>query len=173
MSPAAGMGHGMRRQDGSSACSRGRTAVFRRSRGAAAVELALLLAPLVLVIFAAAELGRAIHTFNTLGKGVRDAARHLSQFGTAEDVVAQARCLAVHGRLDCAGPALAAGLSTSQVRICDPERCPATHASQSTGLGSLSLVSVEIAGYRWSSMLSGVVPDLAFRPIGSTLRAPR
>jgi hypothetical protein len=88
-------------------------------------------------------------------------------------VVAQARCLAVHGRPDCGGPALAAGLSTAQVRICDAERCPATHASQPTGWGAIQLVSVEIVGYRWRSALGAWVPDLGFRPIGATMRAPQ
>jgi Flp pilus assembly protein TadG len=139
----------------------------------AAVELALLLAPLVLVVFAAAELGRAVHTFNTLGKGVRDAARHLSQFGTADEVVAQARCLSVHGSVDCSGPTAAPGLSTTLVRVCDAQRCPSSHASQSTGQGSIALVSVEIVGYRWIALPGGWVPDLAFPAIGATMRAPQ
>lgn len=142
-------------------------------RGVAAVEFALLLVPLVLLVFGSAELGRALQTFNTLDKSVRDATRHLSQFGPGETTAAQARCLAVHSSLDCAGPSLAPGLSTSQVRVCDRELCPDTHAAQMTGRGAVNLVSVEIVGYRWATALGWAVPDMAFRTIGSTMRAPQ
>ena len=144
----------------------------QRARGAAAVELALLLAPLLLIVLATAELGRAMHHFNTLGKGVRDATRHLSQFGTADEVVQQARCLAVHGSVDCSGRPLLPGLSTALVSVCDAQRCPATHAAQSTGLGAMALVSVEIAGFRFAPVLPGTWPAFDFRPVAVTMRAP-
>jgi len=67
-----------------------------RQRGVAAVELGLLLTPLVVMIFGTTELGRAIYSYNTLDKTVRDAARHLSQHGPGDAAIAtQARCLAV------------------------------------------------------------------------------
>lgn len=141
-------------------------------RGAAAVELALLLAPLVLIVLATAEWGRAMVHLNTLGKSARDAARHLSQFGAAEEVVNQARCLAVHGSTDCSGQPLLPGLSTSLVRVCDAQRCPATHAGQSTGWGAMSLVSVEIVGFRFSPLFQGGGPAFEFRPVAVTMRAP-
>ena len=63
-------------------------------RGVAAVEFALLLTPLVLMVFGTTELGRAIYTYNTLDKTVRDAARHLSQHGPGDPVIqTEARCL--------------------------------------------------------------------------------
>jgi len=141
-------------------------------RGVAAVELALLLAPMLVLLFGVTELGRALYTYNTLGKTVRDAARHLSQHGPGDPLIAaEARCLAVHGNPDCSGSALAPGLSTAQVRLCDAVLCPSTHASQSTGLGALNLVTVGVADYAWSSALQWVVPDLRFNTISVTLRA--
>lgn len=143
-----------------------------RHRGVAAVELALLLLPLVLLALGGAELGRAIHTFNTLDKAVRDAARHLSQHGPGDAVIAQqARCLAAHGSLDCSGAALAPGLQASAVVICDAVVCADTHAAQATGQGAVNLVSATLRGYSWTSAVSLVLPELTFRDIGVTMRA--
>jgi len=151
-----------------------------RSRGVAAVELALLLVPLLLLVLGVAEFGRAIHTFNTLDKSVRDAARHLSQRGPGDSAVwAQARCLAVHGDATCSGPPLAGGLSTAQVVVCDAVACAATHANQATGQGVINLVSVTIDGYVFDSVLDLGLPgtsvffgDRRLRPISATMRGP-
>ena len=68
-----------------------------RNRGVAAVELAIVITPMVLMMFGAVEFGRAIYTYNTLDKTVRDAARHLSQHGPGDAAIqTEARCLAVH-----------------------------------------------------------------------------
>jgi len=139
--------------------------------GVAAVELALLLAPLLVMLFGVTELGRAIYTYNTLDKTVRDAARHLSQHGPGDALIAaEARCLTVHGNPECTGPVLAPGLSTREVVLCDAVLCPATHAGQSTGLGAVNLVTVGITGYAWDSVVPWVVPDLRFNTISVTLR---
>jgi Flp pilus assembly protein TadG len=144
----------------------------RGARGVAAVELALLLTPLLVMLFGVTELGRAIYSYNTLAKTVRDAARHLSQHGPGDAVIAaEARCLAVYGTTDCTGTVVAIGLSTDQVVLCDAVLCPATHAGQSTGLGAVNLVSVGIAGYAWSSVVQWVVPDMRFNTISVTMRA--
>ena len=72
-----------------------------RPRGVAAVEFALLLTPLILLVFGTTELGRAIYSYDTLDKTVRDAARHLSQHGPGDaTAAAEARCLAAYGSLD-------------------------------------------------------------------------
>lgn len=141
-------------------------------RGVAAVELALLLAPMLVLLFGVTELGRALYTYNTLAKTARDAARHLSQHGPGDPLIAaEARCLAVHGNTDCSGAALATELSTQQIRLCDAVLCPATHAGRSTGLGAINLVTVSVAGYAWSSAVQWVVPNLQFNKISVTLRA--
>ena len=53
-------------------------------RGGPLIEFALLLPILIGLAFGASELGRAIYTYNTLDKTVRDAARHLSQHGPGD-----------------------------------------------------------------------------------------
>jgi len=143
-----------------------------RQRGVAAVELGLLLTPLVLMLFGTTELGRAIYSYNTLSKTVRDAARHLSQHGPGDTTIAtEARCLAVYGNSDCSGTAVAPGLTTAMVSLCDATLCSGTHANQPTGLGSVNLVTVAIQGYTYNSLVQFVVPSMTFNNISVTLRA--
>jgi len=143
-----------------------------RQRGVAAVEMGLLLTPLVMMIFGTTELGRAIYSYNTLDKTVRDAARHLSQHGPGDTVIAdEARCLAVYGTDDCTGTPVAPGLTVGMVSICDATLCSGTHANQSTGLGSVNLVTVGIQGYAYNSLVQFVVPNMTFNNISTTLRA--
>jgi Flp pilus assembly protein TadG len=141
-------------------------------RGIAAVELALLLTPLLLIVFGTTELGRAIYSYNTLDKTVRDAARHLSQHGPGDATVAgEARCLAVTGTTDCSGTPVAPGLTTAMVTICDASLCPSTNANQLTGLGSVNLVTAGIVNYPFNSVVTFVVPSMNFNNISVTLRA--
>ena len=148
------------------------TRLFSRQRGVAAVEFGLLLTPLVLMIFGTTELGRAIYSYNTLDKTVRDAARHLSQHGPGDaTIAAQAKCLAVYGTTDCSGSVVAPGLTVGMVSLCDASLCPGTHANQTTGLGSINLVTVSIQSYAYTSVVNFVVPDMTFNNISVTLRA--
>ena len=148
------------------------TRLFSRQRGVAAVEFGLLLTPLVLMIFGTTELGRAIYSYNTLDKTVRDAARHLSQHGPGDaTIAAQAKCLAVYGTTDCSGSVVAPGLTVGMVTLCDASLCPGTHANQTTGLGSINLVTVSIQSYSYTSVVNFVVPDMTFNNISVTLRA--
>lgn len=141
-------------------------------RGVAAVEFALLLTPLVLMVFGTTELGRAIYSYNTLDKTVRDAARHLSQHGPGDTVIAaEARCLAVYGRTDCSGSVVAPGLTVGMVSICDASLCPGSHANISTGLGSINLVTASIQNYPYNSLVEFVIPDMTFNNISVTLRS--
>jgi TadE-like protein len=144
-------------------------------RGVAAVELGFMIVPLVLMIFGTTELGRAIYTYNTLDKAVRDAARHLSQHGPGDALIrAQALCLATTGVLSCnAGtPRLAPGLLDSDVVLCDAQSCAGTHAAQPMpGGGTINLVSVTITGYDYDSLVEFVIPDMIFNSISVTMRA--
>ncbi len=149
-----------------------RTFLHSCQRGVAAVEFGLLLTPLILMIFGTTELGRAIYSYNTLDKTVRDASRHLSQHGPGDAIIAaEARCLAVHGTTDCSGSPVAPGLTTSMVTICDASLCPSTHANQLTGLGSINLVTVGIQNYAFDSVVEFVIPNMTFNNISTTLRA--
>ena len=149
-----------------------RTFLHSCQRGVAAVEFGLLLTPLLLLIFGTTELGRAIYSYNTLNKTVRDASRHLSQHGPGDLVIAtEAKCLAVYGTTDCSGSPVTPGLTTGMVRICDALLCPPTHANQLTGLGSINLVTVSIQNYAFDSVVEFVIPDMTFNNISTTLRA--
>jgi hypothetical protein len=144
----------------------------RLAQGVAAVEMAFLLLPLVTLAFGASEIGRAIYTYNTLDKTVRDAARYMSQHGSGDPVIqAEAKCLAVFGNTDCIPPAVATGLSVSQVTVCDPVACPLTHQGVATGSGSVNLVQVSISNYSFTSAVTFVFPSLNFNGISATLRA--
>ena len=146
--------------------------VRSHQRGVAAVELAVLLTPLVFMLFGATELGRAVYTYNVLDKTVRDAARHLSQHGPGETTIAaEATCLAVYGTTDCSGVAVATGLTKSMVTVCDATMAACTgYANQSTGSGSINLVSVTITGYAFKSLATFVIPNITFRPVSVTMR---
>ncbi len=121
-----------------------------RQSGVAAVELALLTAFVLLpMVFVGIDGGRLFVHYNTLVKSTRDAARYLTQKAPNDAAsIAAARCLAVYGTTDCTGTALAAGLTTAMVTVCDRVSCPGTHNLQPTGYGVVNLVTVTITGYQ-------------------------
>ena len=143
-------------------------------RGAAAVEFALLLIPLLLLAFGIAEYGRALYQYNTLVKTVRDATRLLSHHNPADPtsyamVLEEARCLAVHGNTSCSGPALAPGLTTGMVTIAS--------STTTTAAGTpVTLVEVRITGYVFNFVfnplrLMGTATDtIPFSDIHATMR---
>ena len=104
--------------------------------------------------------------------GVRDAVRHLSQHGPGDATIqTQARCLAVYGNAGCTGNAIAPGLTTGQVTLCDAVSCAGSHASQATGSGVVNLVSATVVGYAYTSLVPFVMPSLNFNNISVTMRA--
>ncbi len=131
-----------------------------RQRGVAAVEFALVLLPLLIIAFGAAEYGRAFYQFNTLVKSVRGAARIVASTSAVSSsyagVVDNAKCLAVYGNVDCTGSALAPGLTTTNVKVCDRvnhDGCPGSaesdYLSVNAGGISIDLVEVRISGYTY------------------------
>lgn len=141
----------------------------RKQQGVAAVELALVMIPLILMAFGITEFGRAIYQYNTLAKSVRDATRYLSQQGPGEGSDT-ARCLAVHGNRTCTGSALAPGLTLSHIQIRDQVSNPPTHLNQPTGSGAINLVTVAITGYQFTSLVPLVAPNITFGGISVTMR---
>lgn len=141
----------------------------KSQRGVAAVELALVMIPLVLMAFGITEFGRAMYQYNTLTKSARDAARFLTQKGPGEGA-GTARCLAVYGNRTCTGTPVAPGLTESHVQIRDQTSDPTTHLNQTTGSGVVNLVSVTIAGYQFVSLVPFVAPDMTFGDISVTMR---
>lgn len=164
----------------------------RRQRGVAAVEFALVLLPMVLIAFGAAEYGRAIYQYNTLVKSVRTAVRMLSQVdpgqagyrtpltnGTTTQVQ-RAKCFAAYGNETCEGMALAPSLTDANVHVCDrnnADECPGTttsaYGSVSTGEGTIDLVVVRITGYAYPFIGLPLVtssPTVTFTDIEAVMR---
>jgi len=133
-----------------------------KSRGVAAVEMAILLIPLVIMTFGMIELGRAFYHYNGLVKSAREASRYLSMH-TRGSHEAQARCLAVYGNTDCSGTERVPGLETGMVKISYELAVP-------TGYGSIDMVTVRIEGYPFTSLTAMPVDSMTFGAIGSTMR---
>jgi hypothetical protein len=151
-------------------------------RGVAAVELALILIPMMVLCFGITELGRALYQYNGLVKSVRGAARYLSQQNlaspplgdTADGLRLKARSMALCGELNCDGrPAVVPGLTLNMIAVCDPVACADTHANVPTGEGTVSLASVGIGqgagGFSFTSLVPWVVPSIGFGPIAITM----
>lgn len=124
-------------------------------RGAAAVEMALVLVSMFVLILGVAEFGRALYQYNTLTKAVRDAARHLSQFNPHDaskydEAKDDALCLVVYGSLSCGGEALVADLKTTMVSI--------KSINETTGAGvPITLVEVSITGFTFNFFLNPLI----------------
>lgn len=145
--------------------------VLRFQRGAAAVELGILLIPLTLLTFGVTEFGRAIYQYNTLVKATRDATRFLSGQGPGDAAdVTVAQCLVVYGNRSCTGNALVPGLITDMVSVCDSSNCPDDYKNRPTGSGVINLVSVTVSNYPFTSLVPFAVPDFKFGPISTTMR---
>jgi Flp pilus assembly protein TadG len=155
-----------------------------RQGGAALVELALLLMPLIVMVFGVTELGRAIYQYNTLVKATRDAVRYLSTQapGNNNNEYRVAQCLAVYGKQSCsaADTPLLPGLATTMVTICDStsaaptSACPLSYGGVPTGSGAVNLTAVSITGFAFSPLvLSPLTPfsgSITFGPISATMR---
>jgi len=141
----------------------------RGVRGAAAVELGILMVPILILTFGVTEYGRAIYTYNAIDKATRDAARHMTS--PNPNRVNEAINLAVYGNIAGTGNPLAPGLAAGNVAICDPTVCAGTHAAVATGSGVINLVSVGINNYVYTSIVTYVAPaTLNFNNISTTMR---
>lgn len=132
-----------------------------------------MIVPLLVMTFGVTEYGRAIYTYNTLDKAVRDAARHLTSVAPNNpDPESEARNLAVYGNVSGSGKPLAPGLSTAMISICNAITCSGTHANVSTGTGVVNLVTVSVTGYTYNSIVTYVAPaTLSFGNISVTMRS--
>ena len=156
----------------------------KRQRGVAAVEMAIVIVPMLILCFGITELGRALYLYNGLVKATRGAARYLSQQNvvipppglTADDIRLNARSLALCGALDCSGrQPLVPGLTISMISVCDAALCASTHASVSTGEGLTSVVTVTIGAgdnrYPFTSLVPWVIPSINYSPVSITMAA--
>lgn len=155
-----------------------------RIKGVVAVELAILMVPLMMLAFGAVEFGRAIYHYNTLAKAVRDGARLLAQNNPADASYAarqnEARCLVMHGNIDCTGPTLVPALTAAHVVLCDRVHLNGCtngpYENVPTGEGLINLVEVKIDGYQFDYLGLPVrfdlsaLPPIVFADIRSIMR---
>jgi Flp pilus assembly protein TadG len=156
-------------------------------RGVAAVELAILLIPLLTLVMGVAEFGRAIYQYEALTKATRAATRYLSEFSPSDVAypLADAQCLAVTGQLTssqgCSGNPLVPGLKASMVVICDRVNtstgCSQTYANAPTvdssgaAAGTINLVEVKIRGFVYSPIEPFLkLTSITFNDISTVMR---
>ncbi|WGY72957.1 pilus assembly protein [Burkholderia cepacia] len=165
-----------------------------RTRGAVAVEFALVLMPMILLATGVAEFGRAIYQYETLTKATRDAARYLSVWLPTDSAypVSQAQCLVVYGSTTCgaSGTELVPGLKTSMVTICDAQHTTGcsdasdpsqfanlptydanNNSASGTASGAINIVEVKIKGYRYQPIPAyPALPSITFSNIITVMR---
>lgn len=102
----------------------------RRERGQAAVELALLLPILVMLLFGVVQLARVYYVYHTLQKAVRAGAGFLAHQSNVNfcddqnDMFLDARNFIVYGNLEGSGTPVVNGLTPEMIQIL-PERADA------------------------------------------------
>ncbi|MGX6567856.1 TadE-like domain-containing protein [Cupriavidus necator] len=157
----------------------------KRQKGVALVELAITISLLLAICFAVTEFGRAIYTYNTLAKSVRDAARYLSTQAAGNAAAhAMAKQLVVYGTPVATDgqPTLAPGLKTSMVSVCDAAD-PACASNMGQGASpAINTVTVRISGYTFTPILdllgftrfytggSDSLTSISFSDISATMR---
>jgi Flp pilus assembly protein TadG len=159
----------------------------RSVRGAAAVEMALITLLLVTTSLGVAELGRAIHYYDTLAKQARAAARFLAQRdSTTPALQSQARTQAINvavcGLASCSTiPAVLPNLTAANISVQTPETTPAlgnvsVSSSVSPYYGTTDMVVVTIGppgtAYRFTSLASFVIPNITFPAISVAMPRP-
>ena len=151
----------------------------RLQRAVVMVELALVVIPLVTMMLAAVEFGRAMYLYNQIVKATRDGARHLSGYDPAwPDLypVQVAKNRVVYGANAPTDVVNVPGLDVSMVRVCDritDEGCtPGSFGPISTAEGTVGLVRVEVVGYTFTPFVPLVsrLTSFTFGPIGTSMR---
>jgi Flp pilus assembly protein TadG len=143
----------------------------RSMRGVAAVELALVTIPLVIMTLAAIDFARAIFTYDQLIKATRDGARYLSMFDPSRDdyPIQAARSRMISQVRD---------LADTMIIVCDrqhTENCtggPFGDVSTGGGSGTINLVKVTIRSYVFRPIFPGasqLAPTITFEPISTTM----
>lgn len=148
----------------------------RRQRGIAAVELALLLLPLLVLFFGVLEMGRAFYQYNSLVKATRGAARYLAmqQVGQGQG---EATCLALSGNpAPPCSPALAPGLTAGMITIRYISGVTTCDSGTSSACGAINLVEIcincaeSVEKFTFRSIAPAFMPSVTFGPIRSVFR---
>lgn len=101
---------------------------WRQQRGVAAVEMAIVVSLLLVLMLAVGELGRAFFQYNTLTKAVRDGARYVSRnaldgtlgiVNITAQVNTETKNLVVYGTAGGGGSSMLPGFTTADVSVVD------------------------------------------------------
>jgi hypothetical protein len=148
-----------------------------RQRGVVAVELAIVLVPLTLLLFGITELGRAFYQYDTIVKSTRSAARYLSGQTTGLGVP-EAKCLVVAGTTEpgtCTSP-LVPSLTPAMVAVRYIDGVSTCPSGVVTGCGAINLVEVCVncaetaEKFQFVSAARLFVPDIVFGEIRAVMR---
>jgi len=156
---------------------------FRKARGVAMLELAIILPLLLLLAFGALEFALAISQYKTLAVQVRIGARYLSSRVPGDAIGrAEAICLVRTGQAGaapCAGTPVLPGLATATVTVEDAANS-AAHKAQASDSSTyrvrVNLVTVKVSGFQYQpilgSFLSGLTgaSTITFGPVTATMR---
>ncbi len=150
----------------------------RQQRGVAAVEFAIVLPILLLLLLGTAELGRAFYQYDTLVKSIRGAARYLSTVainGTtglielSDDKIQETEALIIYGNSSAVGQPLLPGLDDpgrTTITVTQPD---AVHVQVSvTYTYSGIFVAIPTFGYQAGDLTVDGIPfqaSIAMRAI--------
>jgi hypothetical protein len=146
-------------------------------KGIVAVEFALLLLPLSLILFGMVEVGRAFYQYDTIVKSARSAARYLSVQMPGAGIL-EAKCMVVAGTanpITCAPP-LAPNLNTAMVTVRYIDGVSTCPMGSVTGCGAINLVEVCVncaeapEKFQFISIAKVFVPDITFGAIRAVMR---
>lgn len=148
-----------------------------KQSGVAAVELALIMVPMLVLAFGIVEIGRALNYYNGVVKATRTAARYLTTKDlngtspTRAAAIAAAQNLAVCGLMSGCNSTnqLIPGLTnpSSQVAVTTTNDVP-------TGVGTVNLVTVTIGGggnaaVTFQSFLPYSITNFVYSPVKITM----
>ena len=150
---------------------------LHKQSGVAAVELALIMVPMLVLAFGIVEIGRALNYYNGVVKATRTAARYLTtkdlndSSTTRAAAITAARNLAVCGLVSgcTAANQLIPGLTTPSTQV-----VVTTTNDVPIGAGSISVVTVTIGGtgnaaVTFQSFLPYSITSFVFSPVKITM----
>lgn len=137
-----------------------------RQRGAALIELALIMPLLLLLTIITTDFGRSLYHYNAITKSMRDAARYLSMELTSVRIE-EARKLVVYGNPDGTGSPLVPGMTLDKVAV----------VQGTAGTNPvINTVTITVSGYTFQPMFSSVFGvgfgSIGYNDISATMRAP-
>jgi uncharacterized membrane protein len=149
----------------------------RDQKGVVAIELAIVLVPLTILLFGMLELGRAFYQYDTIVKSTRNAARYLSVQVPGVGIP-EAKCIVVSGTISadtCPSPLLSS-LNAAMVTVRYIDGVSTCPVGAVKGCGAINLVEVCVncsetaEKFQFVSLAKLFVPDLAFGEIRAVMR---